>query len=70
MKTTRVQLEFPERSFNRLRTLKEKTEAVSYAEVMKNALRIYETLIQEYEAGNVFLVKNPEGKLTEYRIFV
>lgn len=51
-KTTRVQLELAEKSMNRLMRLKDKTEAVSYAEVIKNALRIYEKLILEEEKEN------------------
>jgi Arc/MetJ-type ribon-helix-helix transcriptional regulator len=42
MKTTRVQLELPEPSMERLKALKDKTEAASYAEVIKNSLRFDE----------------------------
>ena len=43
--TTRVQMELPEKSMQRLSILKDKTEASSYAEVLKNALRLYESII-------------------------
>jgi ribbon-helix-helix CopG family protein len=70
MKTTRVQLELPERSMERLKALKEKTEAASYAEVIKNALRLYEALIGETEAGNEVLLKSRDGTEKVYqRIF-
>ena len=35
--TTRVQLEMPPQAMERLQRLKEKTEAASYAEVIRNA---------------------------------
>lgn len=67
--TKRVQLDLPERSLARLQELRGKTEASSYAEVIKNALRLYEAVVEETEAGNKFLVKTPSGETTEYRIF-
>lgn len=53
----RIQMEMPPRSVERLKRLQEVTEAASYAEVMKNALRLYEALIEEVEAGNEIMVK-------------
>jgi hypothetical protein len=67
MKTTRVQLELPEPSIERLKTLKDKTEAASYAEVIKHALRLYEALIDEAEAGNEVLIKSHDGTERVYR---
>jgi uncharacterized protein (DUF342 family) len=56
----RVQMDMPPRSFERLQRLQEVTEASTYAEVMKNALRLYEALINEIEAGNEILIKRGE----------
>jgi hypothetical protein len=67
-KTTRVQLELPESSFERLKNLRDKTEASSYAEVMKNALRLYEALIAETENGNQLCIKQSDGKEISYRM--
>ena len=67
-KTTRVQLELPEKAFERLQNLRDKTEAVSYAEVLKNALRLYEALIHEAEAGNIVCIKTADGKETDYKV--
>ena len=67
--TKRVQLDLPERSMARLQDLRTKTEATSYAEVVKNALRLYEAVIEEAEAGNQFLVREPGGATKEYKIF-
>lgn len=75
MKTTktnplkRVQFDLPEKSMQRLQALKNKTESVSYAEVVKNALRLYEAVIEQAEAGNTFFLKDKEGNEREYAIF-
>jgi dihydroxyacid dehydratase/phosphogluconate dehydratase len=66
--TTRVQLELPETSMERLKALREMTEASSYAEVMKNALRLYEALIKEAEQGNELRIKNKRGQETGYKL--
>ncbi len=65
----RVQLDLPERSMARLQDLRGKTEATSYAEVIKNALRLYEAIVEEAEAGNKFLIRAPSGETKEYKIF-
>jgi hypothetical protein len=66
----RVQFDLPPRSMERLNTLKRKTEATSYAEVVKNALRLYEALIEETEAGKQFLVRDAAGVVSPYRLFL
>ena len=68
--TTRVQLEMPPQAMERLQRLKEKTEAASYAEVIRNALRVFEALVQEHEQGAEFSLKRPNGETVQYRIFV
>ena len=69
MTVKRVQLDMPEKAMSRLQDLKEKTESTSYAEVIKNALRLYEAVIAEAEAGNAFLIRSPSGELKEYVVF-
>jgi hypothetical protein len=44
---TRVQLEFTESWMNRLRDLKARTEAPSYAEVVRQALKEYEIILNK-----------------------
>lgn len=66
--TTRVQLELAESSFLRLKSLKDKTEATSYAEVIKNALRLYEGLIDEAERGNQLCIKSKDGSELSYKM--
>ena len=68
--TTRVQLELPPTSMARLRALRDKTEASSYAEVLKNALRLYEALIKEAEQGNDLIIRRKNGEPVEMRVFL
>jgi hypothetical protein len=68
--TTRVQLELPATSMARLRALREKTEAASYAEVLKNALRLYEALIKEAEQGNDLIIRRKDGEAIATKVFL
>lgn len=66
----RVQFDLAPRSMERLNALKVKTEAASYAEVVKNALRLYEALIEETEGGKQFLVRDKDGSIAPFRLFL
>jgi hypothetical protein len=66
----RIQLDFAPRAMERLNALKAKTEASSYAEVVKNALRLYEALIEETESGKQFLVRDQDGVVSSFRLFL
>ena len=68
--TTRVQLEMPPQAMERLQKLKDRTEAASYAEVIRNALRLFEALVDEHEKGAEFSLKRPDGEIVQYKIFV
>ena len=68
--TTRVQLEMPPQAMERLTRMKEKTESASYAEVIRNALRVFEALMDEHEKGAEFQLKRADGETVSYRIFV
>lgn len=64
----RVQVDMPPRSLERLKHLQDITEATSYSEVLRNALRLYEAMILETEAGSKILIeRNNEAAL--YPIF-
>lgn len=54
----------------RLNALKDKTEAASRAEVVRNALRLYEALIEEIESGTQFLVRDKDGSIAPFRLFL
>ena len=64
----RVQMDMPPKSVLRLKRLQDITEAASYAEVVRNALRLYEALIDEVESGNEVMIKR-NGKVVPYPIF-
>ena len=68
--TTRVQLEMPPQAMERLQKLKDRTEAASYAEVIRNALRLFEALVDEHEKGAEFSLKRAGGEIVQYKIFV
>jgi len=68
--TRRVQLELPQRSMDRLLKLMDVTEASTYAEVMKNALRMYEAVIDEVENGKEVMIKEKDGNIVPFHIFV
>lgn len=64
----RVQMDMPVRSIERLKRLQSVTEAASYAEVVRNALRLYEALISEVEAGHEIMIRR-EGQIAPYPVF-
>jgi hypothetical protein len=68
--TTRVQLEMPPQAMERLQKLKDSSEATSYAEVIRNALRLYEALVEEHEKGSELSLKRANGETVQYKIFV
>lgn len=59
--SVRLQLVLPVKSVTRLDELKEATEASSYAEVLRRALRIYEGLLAETQDGGEIFVRRPDG---------
>ena len=68
--TTTVQLELPPQAMERLQKMKDHTEAASYAEVIRNALRLFEALVDEHEKGSDFFLKRADGEIIRYKIFV
>jgi hypothetical protein len=69
-KKCRVQLDFAPGAMERLNKLKAKTEAASYTEVIKNALRLYEALIEEAESGKQSLVRDLDGEMAPFCFFL
>jgi hypothetical protein len=62
-------MELSQNSFERLNRLKEMSEAPSYTEVMKDALRLYEYILQKDSEGARFQVKSSDGEILEIKIF-
>lgn len=67
--TKRLHLTLPTKSLERLDTLVEETEATGYAEVLKNALRLYEAVIHETKNGNEIFVRHQDGVTKVYPVF-
>ncbi|MGH6900027.1 MAG: ribbon-helix-helix protein, CopG family [Geminicoccaceae bacterium] len=63
----RLSLVLPERSAQRLSMLVKKTEANGYTDVMKNALRLYEAIVEETEQGNEICIRRQDGQIKSYR---
>jgi hypothetical protein len=68
--TTRVQLELPPGTMACLQRLKEKSEAASYAGVVRNALRVFEALLDEHGGGAEFFIKRPDGETVSYKVLM
>jgi hypothetical protein len=66
----RVQMDLPPKTMERLEKLKASLEAVSYAEVMKDALRLLEYIDEQYSNGNRFYIEDKNGHMREVRLFV
>ena len=67
-RTTRVQLELPEPSMERLKRLKEVTEASGYSEVIRNALKTYEALLDG--SSELFLTREVDGKIEKNKVLI
>lgn len=64
----RVQMDMPPKSLERLKRLQDITEAASYAEVVRNALQLYEALIEEVQGGAKIFARR-DGKSYPLQIF-
>jgi hypothetical protein len=60
-KALRLNLLLPDRSAQRLENLKTLTEASSFTEVIRNALRLYEAVELEYEKGHKVQIVDKDG---------
>jgi Arc/MetJ-type ribon-helix-helix transcriptional regulator len=65
----RLNLVLPSKSADRLDNLRKLTEASSYTEVIRNALRLYEGIIMEYEKGNRAQIVDQNGRPLGVSIF-
>lgn len=66
---TRVQIDLAPQSYERLKRLKEITEASSYTDVLKDALRVYEYLVESTDRGERLSVTDKDGRTTDLRLF-
>jgi hypothetical protein len=65
----RLNLVLPAKSAERLDNLRKLTEASSYTEVIRNALRLYDGIVMEYEKGNKVQIVDQSGRPLGVSIF-
>jgi hypothetical protein len=58
----RIQFDFTPESMKRLENLKEKTDATTKAEVVRNALRLYEWFVTQIDPTSTVEIKDKEGE--------
>lgn len=64
MSVKRLQIDISESSFDRLKSLKEKTDASSYAEVTNKAYRIYDFFVNALLEGKEIKLIDAKGNET------
>lgn len=57
----RVQLDFSEDAFNRLEEIRKAKDVATKAEVIRDAIRIYEWLVEQSKAGRIIEIQDSEG---------
>lgn len=67
---TRIQVDFSDRENERLLRLKEKLDAGSYKEVIKQALHLIEVIHDEQAKGNAIIIRKEDGQLIELKIII
>lgn len=65
----RLSINLPEKSANRLKRIKELSEAPTNSDVIRSALRLYEWMIEEVDKGNAVYVKDAEGNERPVTLF-
>ncbi|MEY8799526.1 hypothetical protein AB9K35_04300 [Leisingera sp. XS_AS12] len=69
-KKQRTNINLPERSFKRIETLKEMTDASSTTEVVKAALHLYETVALQIAGGAEISLRKPDGTSTRLELMI
>lgn len=68
--STTLKLEVPKQTLERLEALRAKVEAPDIGGVTKNAWRLYESMVDEAEAGSEFFIKRKGSSDVEpYEVF-
>lgn len=67
-KFERRQFSMGQDSINRLALLQGRTEATSHSEVIRNALRTYQYLVEEEAAGHRVLVEQDDGTFVRLKM--
>jgi hypothetical protein len=64
-RSARLQLVLPEQSIQRLESLKAETDAATFAEVLRRALRLYSGLITESKRGGRLAIVYDDGSTAD-----
>ena len=70
LQTGRMTLDFPPTAAERLAKLKEDTESTTYAEVIRDALRLYAGLVEDVRNGAQIVIREKGGSEYVVRLFV
>jgi hypothetical protein len=66
----RLNLVIPERAVERLDWLKDRTDAASHTEVIRQALFVYEQVVERVSDGSKLMEKTADGKLLPLAISI
>lgn len=69
-KRRRVQLDFSPQAFKRLQAVKEQVEARTNAEVVRNALRLYEWFLTQRDESAEVMVKRKDGEVVQVELIL
>lgn len=64
-----VTLRMSDRAKDRFDHLMKVTEAPDAGHMLRNAMRLYDAIIQEHEDGNKLAIIKPDGTVTQYDVF-
>ena len=70
MTKQRLSLVLPDHSMERLESLKHRTDAASVAEVIRNAVMTYESIINHLSQGATFTVRQPNGEAFDVEFLI
>lgn len=66
----RFQVVLTRDTLERLDVVKEHVNATTRVEVLRNALKVYDMIIEEVAKGNEFLIRDKNGDLSKIRFVV
>ena len=64
-----IQVDLPVESFERLNQLKSKTKSGSYTEVFDDALKLYESIVDDILNGTKIMAHEKDGSIIQYKFF-
>jgi hypothetical protein len=68
--TVRFQIVLTKEALEQIDELKKRLGAMSRAEVIRDSLRLLDAILEEVEEGNEFMMKDRDGRIVTYKVFV